>query len=56
MIEVVGSGNEYCLNRFSIFFTKTLDFIADPNFNDRLIPSELFDIGNMLTSKFKNSN
>ena len=38
-----------------MFFIKTIDYIADPNFPTRKIPLELFEIGEMLSSKIKNS-
>jgi hypothetical protein len=53
---ILGHENHYCLNRFAIFFTKTLDFIVDPEFTDRMIPSELFEIASMLTMKMKKAN
>jgi hypothetical protein len=55
-VEIIGKGNQKNLAKFGVFCCKTLDYIADPNFAEREIPSELFDIGHMLTKKLKNSN
>jgi hypothetical protein len=43
------------LTKFGIFVSKTLDYIADPN-HDRKIPSELFEIGHMMTKKLREAN
>ena len=55
-INIVGKGNEYCLNKFAVFFTKSLDFIADPLITERKVPSQLFEIGNMMAKKMKHAS
>ena len=55
-IDILGKGNEGNLNRFALFFTRTIDRIVDPGTIGAVLSSELFDIGEMLTNKMRNSS
>ena len=44
------------MDRFGVFFCKSLDLIVDPKFNNQKIPCQIFDIGNMLTVKMLKAN
>ena len=43
------------MRRFALFYAKTLDRIADPTYNDSLLPQELFEIGPLLAKKIPKS-
>ena len=42
--------------RFALFYAKTLDRIADPEYHDKSVPQELFEIAALLTSKIPKSS
>ena len=55
-VDILGKGNEDNLNRFALFFAKTIDKIVDQNLVDRVFPCELFEIANLITKKMKDAN
>ena len=47
-LNLTNTKNRENLRRFCTFFARTLDYMADPDVEGRMVPIELFDIGLML--------
>ena len=55
-VNLKGWNKTQKVNRLSLFFVQTINYLADPTIQDKLIPVDIFEIGEMLSNKIKDSD